>query len=457
MRVPVLTLSLATGAIFLAAPGPAHRAMAQYEVEKLTADDARSTDYFGTSVGLSGDYCVVGAYLADGRMWATGVAYIFAWDGLNWGQMARIEASDGRSFDNFGIFASISGDYALIAAPDHNENAGAAYVFARDSGAWVEQAKLTANDAAPDDHFSHGVCVSGDFAIIGSPHDDDVGSGSGSVYIFHREGTNWIEGPKLIGSEAEAFDLFGWAVSLDGDYLLVGAHGDDDFGPDTGAVYFFRHAGGHWNEEVKLVASDPAPFDEFGVSVVIAGDYAAVGAPHKDDAGSSSGAVYVFKREPTGWQEKVKLTASDAAAGDFFGGSISMIGDLLVVGAQRNDDACIDDPHCESGSAYVFRRKGERWIQTAKLAASDAAKADQFGVSVGVNCNFAIIGAYFDDDACGGEPSCNSGSAYVYSIDPPCDMIPTVSAWGLSVLGLLLMAAATLLIRRSHLREMDTG
>ncbi|MCH8034369.1 MAG: PKD domain-containing protein [Bacteroidetes bacterium] len=209
--------------------------------------------------------------------------------------------------------------------------------------------KLTASDAAAGDLFGFPVSISGDRVIVGAGEDDDAGFNSGSAYIFSFDGTSWIEEAKLNASDAAAGDRFGFSVSLDGNRVIVGAGRDDDAGFDSGSAYIFSFDGTSWSEEAKLIASDAAAGDLFGFSVSISGDRVIVCAVQDDDAGSSSGSAYVFRRNGTSWSEETKLIASDAAAGDQFGISVSISGDRVIVGAIRNDDA-----GTSSGSAYVY-------------------------------------------------------------------------------------------------------
>ena len=316
----------------------------------------------------------------------------------------KLTASDAAADDFFGSSVSISGDYAVVGAPEDGDvgNAsGSAYIFMRNGSSWIEQAKLTASDAAADDFFGRSVSISGDYALIGADRDDDAGSASGSAYIFMRNGSSWIEQAKLTASDAAAFNLFGVSVSISGDYALVGARGNKG---SSGSAYIFKRNGSSWAEQAKLTASDVAEDDQFGVSVSISGDYALVGALGDDDAGSTSGSAYIFMRNGSSWTEQAKLTASDAAADDLFGFSVSISGDYAVVGAYLDDDA-----GDKSGSAYIFMRNDTSWIEQAKLTASDAAADDQFGFSVSISGDYAVVGAYLDDDA--GD---RSGSAYIF-------------------------------------------
>ena len=155
--------------------------------------------------------------------------------------------------------------------------------------------------------------------------------------------------------------------------------------------------------EVKITASDGAAYDFFGESVAISGDYAVVGAAYDGDHGASSGSAYIFKRNGTAWTQEAKISASDGAAEDFFGWSVAISGDYAVVGAYGAGTW--------SGSAYIFKRDGTAWTEQAKITASDGAVDDNFGWSVAISGDYAVVGAYLDDDA-----GLQSGSAYIYDI-----------------------------------------
>ena len=213
----------------------------------------------------------------------------------------------------------------------------------------AEQAKLTASDATAGDRFGFSVSIDGNTAVVGALLHDDDGLSSGSAYVFVRSAGIWTQQAKLTASDAAANDLFGISVAIDGDTAVIGASGDRDAGFNTGSAYVFVRSGTSWTQQAKLTAGDAAADDTFGFSVSIDGDTAVVGAPFDDDAGNFSGSAYVFVRSGTSWTQQAKLTASDAAAGDLFGFSVSIDGDTAVVGVLLDDDA-----GTSSGSAYVF-------------------------------------------------------------------------------------------------------
>ena len=320
---------------------------------------------------------------------------------------AKLTASDAAAADLFGGSVALSGDTIVMGArgdDDAGNQSGSAYVFVRSGSTWNEQAKLTASDAEGGDNFGYSVALSGDTAVVGAWIDDHAGGNlAGSAYVFLRSGTSWTEQAKLTASDAEDFDRFGVSVAVSGDTAVVGAHSDGD---QFGSAYVFVRNGTSWSEQAKLTASDAATDDEFGRSVALSGDTAVVGSFHDDHAGGpDAGSAYVFVRSGTGWSEQAKLTASDAAGGDEFGLSVALSGDTAVVGAVSDDHA----GGTNAGSVYVFLRSGTSWNEQAKLTASDAAASDSFGFAVAFAGDTAVVGARNDDDNGFG-----SGSAYVF-------------------------------------------
>lgn len=317
----------------------------------------------------------------------------------------KLRASDGAAGDRFGWSVAVDGNTAVIGAPfddDKGADSGAAYVFVHDGTSWNQQAKLTAPDGAALDYFGFSVAVKGDTALVGVPFDDDKGTNSGSVRVFTRSGTTWTQQAKLLASDGEAHENLGESVSLDGDTALLSAQRDDDKGTWSGAAYVFVRSDTTWTQQAKLLASDGAAENFFGASVSLSGDTALIGAPYNDN----KGAAYAFVRTGDTWNEQAKLTASDGETGDGFGYSVALKGDIALIGAIGDDDKGL-----ESGSAYAFKRAFGIWPPKAKLTASDGAAFDFFGtvVTLGGGGDQILIGAPYDDDK-----GTDSGSAYEY-------------------------------------------
>ena len=301
---------------------------------------------------------------------------------------------------------------------DNGSSSGSAYLFKRTGTGWAQQAKLLPSDGASGHKFGGSVSISGDYAVVSSVFDDDNGSFSGSAYVFKRSDIAWAQQAKLLASDGASGDEFGRSVSISGDYVLVGTAGDDDNGSGSGSVYTFMRSNTTWTQQNKLLASDGAASDLFGGSVSISGDYAVVGARRDDDNGSSSGSAYVFKLSGTTWVEEAKLLPTAGATEDNFGNSVSISGDFVIIGLN------LDEEGTKVGSAYLFERDGTTWTQKDKLLATDGAAHDLYGLSVSISGDLIAIGAIWDNDN-----GSNSGSVYMYNgILPPSPPVITSSA-----------------------------
>lgn len=322
-----------------------------------------------------------------------------------------VQADGSNTDDFFGQEVSIFGDYAVVGAPRDDasgNNSGAAYVYHRVGDTWVQQAKLTAPDAAAADFFGISVVIHQDRVVVGSIFDDTKkGSNSGSAYVFRRDGETWTFEAKLMAADGTSNDWFGTDVAMHGETIVVGASmaGATSFTP--GAAYVYQFNGSTWAQVAKLTASDGGDDDFFGTGVSISGDTIVVGAPWKDEAGNNSGAVYVYQGSMASWTEVAKLTAFDGAADDEFGTSVSIDGDVLVVGAPKHSVAGVGG---QAGQAYVFQRTGGVWTLDTTLTASDAAEGAQFGYAVSVSGNDLLIGARLDF-----ELAVHAGAAYLFS------------------------------------------
>ncbi|ETR69425.1 MAG: PKD domain-containing protein [Candidatus Magnetoglobus multicellularis str. Araruama] len=383
----------------------------------LTASDGYSSDYYGFNVGISSHHAIIGAYYDDDKGSNSGSAYILTYGASGWSETAKLSATDGAASDYFGYAVDISGDYALVGAyydDDKGTDAGAAYIFKRQGTHWVQYQKLLANEGAASDYFGNAVSISGDYAIIGAYYDDDIYSNQGMAYIFKRDGSIWTQQAQLSASDKASSDYFGCAVDISGNYAIVGAKYDDDSYSSSGSAYIFVREGDTWTEQAKLTASDPHTNDYFGFSVSISGDYAIVGAYGNDQQDASDmGAAYIFKRTGTSWSQTAKLTPTDGAASDNYAYAVSISEDHVIVGSKNNDN-----PLSDSGSAYLYQRDGENWHLKLKLAPENAQESDLFGHAVAIFKDNIVIGAYYDDDM-----GSNSGSASIFMMDTPPQML----------------------------------
>lgn len=376
------------------------------QLYKLTASDAASGDQFGQFVSISGRTAVVGARHNDDSGTSSGSAYLF--DTSSGSEIAKITASNAGAEDRFGTRVAISGTSTLVGATREDTNgtdSGASYLFNTDVGT-SQVAKPQADDAVAGDQYGGAVAINGAIGIIGARHDDDNGVSSGSAYLVDTSAKNTVGDQiiKLTASDAEAGDEFGASVAISNtnSLAIVGAISDDHSGKtDAGSAYLFDTTATSDSTEVrKLTASDADAGDRFGVSVGIDGDYAIVGADLNGDHGASSGSAYLF--DTSDGTELDKLTASDAAGGDRFGESVSISGNIAIVGARFANQTSKAD----AGKAYLFDIDG---TELDILTASDAATEDEFGTSVAISGTTAIVGAPKNDD-----DGTSSGSAYLF-------------------------------------------
>jgi hypothetical protein len=296
---------------------------------------------------------------------------------------AKLIASDGDSLDTFGWSVGISGDAAIVGAPHEGELghlAGAAYISRSDGVSWSEEAKLLPSTGSATDEFGFAVDISGDVALVGAPGD----SSGGAAFVFRYDGSTWNEEDRFLPSSGLPDLEFGAAVSIDGNVAVIGALRDN-----SAAV--FRFDGSAWSEDEVLVPSDGG--SAFGRSVSVSGDVIVVGDDTDSDLGFLVGSAYVFRFDGAAWVEEEKLVASDWAEGEQFGYDVAVRGNEVVVGV----------PHFiafpgPAGAAYVFRFDGMNWVEDDKLVSSDGEALDRFGNSVGISGDRIVVGAPTDDD-----------------------------------------------------------
>jgi len=333
---------------------------------------------------------------------------VFVRSDSTWVLQQQLTASDSSDLLQLGVSAAISGDTAVLGTP-HADNpsassSGAAYVFVRSGSTWTEQARITAADTSHLHEFGISVDVGGDTIVVGATGDDSGGVSAGATYVFVRSGSSWTQEAKIVASDASRGDRFGSSVSISGDSVLIGAHSDDDHGFSSGSAYVFVRSGGAWHEQAKLTASDSARDDLFGGSVSVSGDTAVVGAEGDDEDGNASGSAYVFVRFGEIWNEQARLGASDAASDAVFGSSVSIEDDTILIGASGAEVGGMD-----SGAAYVFERSGTTWTEQLMLTGSAATFSGQLGFSVALSGRTAVVGApHIDDDRQ------RAGTAYVF-------------------------------------------
>ncbi len=424
------------------------------EIINLTGPVKADGAHVGQSVSISGNYAIAGGDMDSGDesgsnyIYCAGTAYIFERDiNGNWSEGQKVVASDRGASDHFGISVGISGNYAIVGAIFDDEDAlgentmsaaGSAYIFKRDeSGTWNEVQKIVASDRDEGDRFGISVSISDNYAIVGAYFEDEDTSGiftfidAGSAYIFEMdESGTWNEVKKIVAPDRGVDDRFGRSVSISGNYAIVGAENEDEdvSGENTflsaGSAYIFEvDERGYWNKVQKIVASERAEGDFFGKSVSILGDKAIVAAYASDvEKGGGTlfdaGSAYIFERDESGyWIEVKKIVASDGDTDDGFGNSVGICGDYAIVGASADgENAQGEDTIFYAGSAYIFKRNGSgNWDEVQKIVASDRDTGDYFGEAVAISGDYIIVGAVHNDlDIDKSEPIGEHGSAYIF-------------------------------------------
>ena len=321
-------------------------------------ESSNNNDAFGASVDVEGDFIVVGAPFDASNGQRRGSAWVFERDGDEWVQVDRLLASDGAADDFFGQSVSISGDLILVGAPGDNNNsntdAGAAYVFRREmDGSWTEEQKLIPADSGALDFAAFTVAIDGEVAVIGCGGDNENGADAGAAYVFRRDSDamTWDQEAKLLASDGAAGDFFGEVVSLDGDAILVGALLDTDGGTQSGSAYIFRgNTDGDWQEVDKLLPSVGADEDRFGFSVHLDGGLAIVSS-RGDMTNTAGGLVFLYQSsvDGTDWSEVTRIDPTQIEDLDQFGYTVRLDGLDAVCGSIFDDDG-----GNSAGAVYVY-------------------------------------------------------------------------------------------------------
>jgi hypothetical protein len=378
--------------------------------KKLLSVDRRENSWFGHSVAISGRTMVVGMQRQrNGTGRTAAQVYELERTGPSW--QTRLLPPEQDVEDEFGWTVAIAGNPAhviAVGAPGDDAvvpDAGAVYVFRkRGSGQeWDREGVIRVDDAEEDDYFGRAIAVWGDIIVVGHPKDDDLGEGSGSVYVFRFDGDEWPLEQKIQLPDGRESDFFGGSVDVEGDLLVVGSSAD---GRETnsGAVFTYRFERGQWIFGDKIFPEDGESFDGFG-AVSLSGDALLVAAPGDDDNGDRAGAGYIFRYANSTWKQEAKLLPERGMPSSRLGLSRSLEGTTAVLGTRFGTTFGE-----RTGIAYVFHRDGQgSWAETGTLLPTGQQRSSEFATSVGVFGSIVVIGSPRD-----GLGFDNSGSAYVF-------------------------------------------
>ncbi len=366
----------------------------------IKASNTSAAAQFGGAVALSGDTLVVGSAFETGISKGingdqtttgsnqSGAVYVFRRTGTTWSQEAYIKASDAAGDAGFGESVAIAGDTLVVGAPravTGNGKTGQVYAFTRTGTTWSGELMLADATVSVSGFFGASVALSTDTIAVGSPGSFGSVTNPGAAYVFVRGGAVWLKQAVVGASTPHPGVQFGYSVALSGDTLAVGAVSEssaatgvggseaDQSASRAGAAYVFTRAGTLWSQQAYVKASNTRKDAQFGVSVALAGDLLAVGAPYEssgatlldgnesDISAPTSGAVYLYARTGITWAKRSYVKARVARGDANFGGAIAFDGKNLAVGAagERSASTGINgDPNDTSliraGAAWVF-------------------------------------------------------------------------------------------------------
>ncbi len=437
----------------------------------------------------------------------SGAVYVYKRSGTTWTQEAYIKAVNSDANDRFGNSLSLSGETLAVGsfyeasnqtsitngttASSNNSipESGAVYVYKRTGSAWAQEAYIKAVNNNSEDRFGYNVSLSGDTLAVGvvqedsnqttitngaTASSDNSNFASGAVYLYKRSGSSWTQQAYIKATNNNIVDAFGISLSLSGDSLSVGASNEssnqvvitnginassDNSNNASGAVYVYRRLGNTWFQEAYIKAANNNANDFFGYSTSLSGDLLSVGAYQEDsnqttitngatasadNSNTSSGAVYIYKRNGISWTQEAYIKAANSNTGDVFGFSTSLSGNTLVVGAYAEDSSQItitngvaasaDNSKSNTGAVYVYKRTGSAWAQEAYIKAANSDSTDLYGSHVDLSGDTIVVGASVEDSnqstitngttASADNSNSSSGAVYVYRnnarlFDPP--------------------------------------
>lgn len=449
------------GLVLLACVAVAQPVMAGWsEKQKIISTPPGVGAEFGNAIAISGNTMVVGAHNTAPNQ--EGAAFVYELNGTTWTQKAKLVAGviagiSPAATDHFGYSVAISGDTIVVGAPStfgSLTNPGSVYVFVRNGMTWVEQKKLTGGMAG--DEFGQSVAIQGETLVVGAHLVDfpipnmvnQFWSDAGSAYIFRRSGTVWMQTQQLKPTLSAVpnpspilGDLFGSSVAISGNFIAVGAEGDDMPLTRAGTVYVFaKNSVGTYVQQPKLFVGGGGNGDRLGYSVALEGNTLVAGAPYytphtgpplytQNSGETHRGAAYVFEFNGATWALPKKLVASDGLLGDHFGWSVAVSSNVIAVGARDDDMAAGQD----AGSTYVFTQSFSQsvsvWTESQKLAPSSPFNGDRFGESVAWSFGNLVVGAALKPLNPG------QGAAYYF--------VPVGSIWwvGFGIIALVVLIA----------------
>jgi hypothetical protein len=379
-------------------------------VAELAPQRGRMESRFAKAVAVSGTQVLVGSPFDEDGETADGSVHAFGDSRRGWRRVQRFQWTDPKSQDRFGAAIAVGSGRLAVARDRSDEagvDAGAVAVFRKVGAHWRFEADLLASDGADADGFGASLAVSGDFVAVGTPHDDRDGiHDAGTVSIFTVREGEWRRETLLGAANPTASEWFGNAVAMSGPLLAIGAYGDDARGMNAGAVHVWRRGSEGWKAEVRLEAEDGAAGDWFGFALDLHDDRLAIGAPRDDRSGESAGCVRIYRRVRGTWSLEETLRPAAGADTAWFGYAIDLTEDRIAIGMPGDDEG-----GTAAGSVRVYRRGADGWREEFILRPPKPREWLQFGASVGLGGDLAVVGMLRDEDG----PAV-PGSAWVFRL-----------------------------------------
>ncbi|REE01506.1 MBG domain-containing protein [Marinoscillum furvescens] len=371
----------------------------------------------GYAVAMDGDLAVVGTYYHDhdgNYLNSSGAAHVYSkHTNGTWIHRTILTASDREASDYFGQSVAISGNTILVGCPRKSSNDGAVYVYEGSGSSWSQTQKLTPSVA--DSEFGDAVAIHGDQLVVGAYKHTGSLTYEGAAYIYERSGGSWSQTATLNSPNAVTSGYFGNSVAIDANTVAIGAEQHAVNGTRNGAIYVYTKSASTWGLSATLTHNATSTSEYLGTSVSIDGDWIAAGARSGyNTSNTRSGAVFVYQKPQTGWAdatETAKMYPSDGNASDYFGQSVSITGDQLIVGAYGHDLT-----GSNQGAAYIFERPTGGWVtasETKKITHETPEDSDYFGYAVAGDGATVLVGAYLDDN----NDLSNTGSVFFYERD----------------------------------------
>ena len=357
---------------------------------------------------MNADWIAISANRDEPSGENSGSVYLYRLDENIIVEEQKIFPADGDFNDYFGKSISLYGEWLAISSVYDNDNgnkSGSVYIYHLSNNYWIEYSKIVPIDGLPYDRFGYCLDIYANTLAVGSVFDDDLGENAGSVYIYSLDNNEWVFSQKIYANINNDDNNFGIKLSIYDDIVAVSSINADVDYLNQGLVDIFSlHSDGIWSYDQTILSLSPNNYDYFGISIDVYKNIIAVGAYFDDQINNNSGAVYLYEKISNNWIPIDNITSIDAYANDNFGLSLSVYDDWLVVGSIDDDNGI------NSGSAYIYHKENDEYIEKIKILPSDGSEYDEFSSSIYLNENNLIVGSKYDDDM-----GTDSGSAYLFT------------------------------------------